>query len=270
MSDQLLFILMDIWGVKNMVKKMYWTKLSLTFFVLVVTLAASGTTTAAINPNTQLPDAYVLESGKMFTGPTAIQDSIDSSYTMDGHNIYIKPGNYSQEITVTKSITLRGMGTTPEDTKIEMNTTGNVINVPEGVTVTLKNMAIINNGGMALSDGGIINLINCVIIENYMETTIENTTEIETENGDTNTLATDTTVETQSTDLSAQTMELTTETELTSTDSTATTTSDLTSEETTKNTTGSSEPLEDGGIPFTTMAYGMLMVVGGVVLPRKH
>jgi len=55
-----------------------------------------------LDHNTQQPDAYVVESGKMFTGPTAIQDSIDSSYTQDGYNVYVKPGNYSQQLTVTK------------------------------------------------------------------------------------------------------------------------------------------------------------------------
>ena len=252
-----------------MVKVIYFQKLPLTIFLLAFALLFSGTVTA-VNPNIQLPDAYVVESGKMFTGPTAIQDSIDSSYTMDGHNIYIKPGNYSHEITVDKSITLRGMGTAPEDTKIEINTTGNAINVPAGVTITLKNMAIINNGGMALSDGGIINLINCVIIENYMDTTFESTMEIDTLNDVTNTLAADTTVETHNTDLNTQTTELTTETELSTIDNIAPTTSDHTSEDTPTNTEGNSEPLETGCIPITTMAFGMLMVVGGVVLPRKH
>jgi len=250
-----------------MVKVILFKKIFLAILLFALTMVVIGTVTAAVNPNSPQPDAYVVESGKMFTGPTAIQDSIDSSYTMDGHNIYIKPGNYSQEITVTKSITLKGMGTTPEDTKIEMNTTGNVINVPEGVTVTLKNMAVINNGGIALSDGGIINLINCVIIENYMETTLENTTEIETVSDVTDTMATDTTVETQSTNLNTQITELTIETDLSDSTTTATSYPDT---DTNTRTTENSEPQDDGGIPLTTMAYGMLMVVGGVVLPRKN
>jgi len=142
-------------------KKLCMKNLPLAFFVFVFVMAASGTATAAVNHNTQQPDAYVVESGKMFTGPTAIQDSIDSSYTQDCYNVYVKPGNYSQQLTVSKSITLKGMGTNPEATTIEINTDGNVIIVPDDVTVTLKNLAIINTGtGTALSDTGMINLIN--------------------------------------------------------------------------------------------------------------
>jgi len=46
-------------------------------------------TAAAVNPNNQLPDAYVMQSGKGFSGPTAIQDSIDNPNTLEGYKVYL-------------------------------------------------------------------------------------------------------------------------------------------------------------------------------------
>jgi len=153
-----------------MVKKVYLTKLSLALFVFVLISATIGTATAATNPNTQLHDAYVVQSGKGFSGPTAIQDSIDSLSTLDGYKVYLQPGNYSQQLNVSKNIRIKGMGTKTEDTTIEVNTDGFVITVQDGITLTLENMAIANTGtGMALSETGVINLINCIITENYEE-----------------------------------------------------------------------------------------------------
>jgi len=219
------------------------------------------------------------------------------------------------------------MGANPEATTIEINTDGDVITVPDGVTVTLKNMAIINTGtGIALSDTGMINLINCIIIENYVEPTVEepvveepvveepvveepvveepvveepvveepvveNTTEMDTFN-DSGSIINDfvaenqnnsiSTLEPQSNDIPTQSIDLTADIGLLATKIPTTTTPELViptiKEESTTPIidetpiTGineSSTPLEDGSIPLTTMAYGMLMVVGGVVLPRK-
>jgi hypothetical protein len=266
------FPFIEMVEVKNMVKKVYLTKLPLALFVFVLISATIGAATAATNPNTQLPDAYVVQSGKGFSGPTAIQDSIDSSSTLDNYKVYLQPGNYSQQVTVSKNIRIKGMGTNPEDTTIEVNTDGYGITVPDGVTLTLENIAITNTGtGRALSDTGMINLINCIITENYVETTPEGTLELNTlASGTTETTTTDSTTEIdseggiESTDLT-DSYTLTTENptaQLASEETTTTNTSG------TDNTPESPTPLEDG-IPLTTMAYGMLMVVGGVVLPHK-
>lgn len=256
-------------------KKLYFKKLPLALFLLVVVIAVSGTATAAVDLNAPQPEAYVVESGKVFTGPTAIQDSIDSSSTRDGYKVYLQPGDYYQQVTVTKSITIKGMGANPEDTKIEINTDGNVINVPDGVTVTLKNLAIINTGtGKALSDTGIINLINCVVTENYVEPPVEGSLTGAPVVSDTNESVYSEVMipSTLNADTNPSTTTLTTESPLTTlaTDETTTLTNINTPINTNEtNTTGSSEPL-DGSIPLTTLAYGMLMVVGGVVLPRKN
>lgn len=369
-----------------MVKQVYLTKVPLALFVLVLITATTGAATSATNSNTQLPDAYVLQSGKGFSGPTAIQDSIDSSSTLEYYKIYLEPGNYSQQLNVSKNIRIKGMGTNPEDTTIEVNTDGFVITVQDGITLTLENMAITNTGtGMALSETGVINLINCIITENYEEpipqgmfeqnTSTSDTTEppvidsstvvdsdVEVESADSNLSSTGNFTspeieetpltnleETSNTSISSNpvdddsvedvysgfevenveligsnvlstensTIEETVITEeetiLTNTDevnitfessnpvvddsveivdsdvsiesldfsnsnisSSENPTTQLETEETTTTNTDeansapeSSTPV-DGGIPLTTMAYGMLMVVGGVVLPRKQ
>lgn len=52
-------------------KKNYIKKLPLSLFIFLVALTASGTVTAVTETGNPLPDAYVVESGKMYTGPTA-------------------------------------------------------------------------------------------------------------------------------------------------------------------------------------------------------
>ncbi len=255
-------------------KKIYMNKLPLVLFIFVVSLAASGTATAATDQGNSLPDAYVVESGKMYTGTTALQDSIDSDYTQDGYNIYLQPGNYSQPITIDKNLRIKGMGANPEDTVIELTTDGSVVNVPDGVTVTLKNLAIINRGsGTALSDSGIINMINCVIIDSYMEPPV-NTTEMNNSTDAVVTASADSNIVNEyvpalNTDFTAVTDSTITETPIISEEAITPETTDPLSSETATTETQTSTPA-DNNIPLTTMAYGMLMVVGGVVLPRKR
>lgn len=252
-------------GGEKMGKKL-WIKLPLLLFVLVVALAACGTATAKVNPNAQLPDVFVVESGNTFTGSTAIQDSIDSSNTIDENHVYIQPKTYSEQIVVSKSLRIRGMGANPEDTTIEFNTDGNVVTIPEGVTVTMENLAITNTGtGRAILNNGALNLINCVITDNYVESTVESTVEmVALSSGAEYTVTTDSEIVTL--DLTEDSDPLTIENPSTIFIEATTTPS---SEPTTTETTESMSSVETD-LPLTTMAYGMLMVVGGVVFPRKN
>jgi len=105
------------------------------------------------------------------------------------------------------------------------------------------------------------------IINNFVVENQNNITTLEPQSND---------IPIQSIDLTADTGLITTEnptttiTELVTPTSTEESTTPIIDETPTTDTNESSTPLEDGRISLTTMAYGMLMVVGGVVLPRKN
>lgn len=255
-------------------------RIPLLLFIFVIVLAACGTATAQTDPNAQLPDVYVVDTGEGFTGSTPLQDSVDSSNTLDGSYVIVNPGTYSQQVNINKNLYIIGAGTTPADTTLEFNTDGNVITVPEGVVLTIENMAITNTGtGRAIGGDGAVNLINCVINENYVEPTSDGLTGMETESP-TKTMAAGSeslSLVSGSTENPAQTTEETNNpvTEPTTALVTPVTTTSLNEEQTasepsTDGTNGTSTTPGETGLPLTTMAYGMLMVVGGVVFQRKN
>lgn len=136
------------------------------------------TTNTSIN-DSQLTDPYVVESGESFFGPNAIQNAINSPNTLNGYHIQIEAGTYFEQLTITKSLTLIGMGASPTDTIIDGSGTGTVIYIPAGVTVTLINLTIQNghasDGTILHPDGydgggiwneGTLYLTSCVLRDN--------------------------------------------------------------------------------------------------------
>ncbi|HMK54628.1 MAG TPA: hypothetical protein VK444_07595 [Methanobacteriaceae archaeon] len=242
-------------------------KISLILAVFLLALALSGAATAKVDPQATLPDVFVVDSAASFNGATSLQDAVESAN--DGFYIQIQPKTYNQQINITKSVTLRGMGTNPEDTIIE-NSGDYVINIPDGVTVTLENLLILNTGTGRAIIGNFINS-SCFTSETpLVPETREVSTSDATVSADT---ATPETMDTITPDTSLS--ETTTPDEIA-----PETTSEMAPEITTPTepvtpeaplaagTTG--DPLNDAGMPLASMTWGFMMVVGGVVLPRNR
>jgi len=106
------------------------------------------------------PPVYNLNT---YLGYTTVQEAIDASNTSNGHTIVARAGTYSENVTISKSLTLIGiMGSTV------INGTGTVVTITAN-SVTLRGFTIQGNGstdeGIFLSQSN-----DTVIIENTITT----------------------------------------------------------------------------------------------------
>lgn len=104
-----------------------------------------------------------LNNNKTFT---SIQSAIDDYDTKDGHIIFVKPGEYCENIVINKSITLEGDGKAkiiakdPSIPTIYINTDN----------ITIEGFIINTNGIYAIMA---LNASNCVIRNNIIYTSAE-------------------------------------------------------------------------------------------------
>jgi hypothetical protein len=250
----------------NMTKNLQM-KLTLLLFTLLIALSFSGAVSAVAVSN-QPTGSYVVETQENFYDSTAIQDAIDDADTVNGDNIQIDPSVHFEQVTVTKNITLTGMGTTPERTNIVSS--GGTVIIPSGVSAVLENMAIWDiNNDPAIINNGQLTLINCLVNGEYYanETmgTIETLDETGTLEQTKMTMETMTTAGAEPTTIN-DSLTGSIEGTGTSIESTGTSDTETPGTGTTSNSTGTSDP----GIPLASLASGMLMVMGGTVISKKH
>jgi hypothetical protein len=90
----------------------------------------------------------------------SLSAAIAATETLDGHHLTVAAGNYTENITITKSLVITGAG--QEVTFLDGGGLGRVIYIPELVTVTLSGVAVRNGllaegyGAGLLNDGTLI------------------------------------------------------------------------------------------------------------------
>jgi len=113
----------------------------------------------------------VVENNYSFTGPASIQDAADNYETLEGYHINVETGAHEEQVTFTKNLHIKGMGTNPEDTIIwTYSDEGATVTIAPETIVVMENLAIWNSGnGQAIINNGQLTLINCFVNGNYIE-----------------------------------------------------------------------------------------------------
>ena len=242
---------------------------NLTFlvFTLLVAVMLSGAVSAALEAPADYPSAYVVENNYSFTGPTSIQDAADNYETMEGYHIDVETGAHEEQLTFSKNLYIKGMGTNPEDTIIwTYSDEGATVTIAPETIVVLENLAIWNSGnGQAIINKGQLTLINCFVNGNYIENEVSGFVPIED-------IPTSIIEESLVGDIVKPTIEetlpetpeesLNTETIVTSEDifdGTNTVTDS-------RNSYNNPPEGNDSGLPLGSLASGMLMLMGGTVV----
>lgn len=241
-------------------------KLTLLVFTLLIALAFTGAASASLVPTEEMLSTgpIVVETGTMFNGPTAIQDAIDHVYTENGQHIQVETGYYYENIVVSKDLTITGNSQNPADTVIESASAEGTVIVPEGVNVVLENMSILNVNVYPIVNNGQLTLINCMVNNDYYANEVM---VIQGGAAGDSPESTGTTTETMTTSaLPGTSFESSTPDSNPETEPTTGTGTDTTSTDESEDTTGTSDP----GIPLASLASGMLMVMGGTVVSKKH
>jgi len=233
-------------------------------FTLLVAVMLSGAVSAALEAPADYSSAYVVENNYSFTGPASIQDAADNYETLEGYHIDVETGAHEEQVTFTKNLHIKGMGTNPEDTIIwTYSDEGATVTIEPGVAVLLENLHIWNSGnGQPIINNGQLTLINCFVNGDYFENEIMGLAaggeEIPEEtNTETMTMGSEEEL------LGSPTYSDTAEgTDGTSTEST---------EPVTTEPVGEEPANDDPGMPLASLASGMLMVMGGAVVNgKKH
>jgi hypothetical protein len=146
-------------------------KLTFLVFTLLVAVMVTGAVSAALEAPVDYSSAYVVENNYSFTGPASIQDAADNYETMEGYHIDVETGAHEEQVTFTKNLHIKGMGTNPEDTIIwTYSDEGATVTIAPETIVVMENLAIWNNGnGPAIINNGQLKLINCFVNGNYVE-----------------------------------------------------------------------------------------------------
>ena len=146
-------------------------KLAFLVFTLLVAVMGTGAVSAALEAPVDYSSAYVVENNYSFTGPASIQDAADNYETMEGYHIDVETGAHEEQVTFTKNLHIKGMGTNPEDTIIwAYSDEGATVTIAPETIVVMENLAIWNNGnGPAIINNGQLTLINCFVNGNYVE-----------------------------------------------------------------------------------------------------
>lgn len=288
----------------NIQKKMQ-IKVTFLVFTLLFAVIISGAASAALAaPVEDYPSAYVVENNYSFTGPNSIQDAIDNYETLDDYNIEIEDELYQEQLTINKNISIKGLGSSPHHTVIYSDNEIATITIGE-VCVVLENLSIWNVGnGQPINNNGLLTILNCYVngrlIQNQVTGSLpcpEEPEELEefeepfTDEEDQSPAETEESVDEEtvyqeySASVASDEEEETSEMSSTN-DPSETNTSEETFDESydescsgTTSTEGTSnypqgngnEPAaNDPGIPLGSLAYGMLMVMGGTVATRKN
>ncbi|MGI6483762.1 MAG: hypothetical protein ACOX08_10915 [Methanobacterium sp.] len=288
----------------NIQKKMQ-IKVTFLVFTLLFAVIISGAASAALAaPVEDYPSAYVVENNYSFTGPNSIQDAIDNYETLDDYNIEIEDELYQEQLTINKNISIKGLGSSPHHTVIYSDNEIATITIGE-VCVVLENLSIWNVGnGQPINNNGLLTILNCYVngrlIQNQVTGSLpcpEEPEELEefqepfTDEEDQFPAETEESVDEEtvyqeySASVASDEEEETSEMSSTN-DPSETNTSEETFDESydescsgTTSTEGTSnypqgngnEPAaNDPGIPLGSLAYGMLMVMGGTVATRKN
>jgi len=253
-------------------------QMKLTFFVftLLVVLAFSGIVSArAVVDDSPL----VLESGEKFNGDTPIQNAIDDEDTLNGHHIQIQAGEFIEQVTINKDLNISGVTGDPTDTSIGYDTENGVIIVPSGVSVVLENIHIwtFDENMDPLNNNGQITLINCLLNGVYYENHVFGTVEtMGTKTmGTTELMASGSPEEEFVVELaSAPEGDAVTGDDATGTTKNSTETTETSGTETSvlteTNNTTEDPTTEDTNIPLTSLASGMLMLMGGTVISKRE
>ena len=157
-------------------------KLTFLVFTLLVAVMVTGAVSAALEGSADYPSAYVVENNYSFTGPASIQDAADNYETMEGYHIDVETGAHEEQVTFTKNLHIKGMGTNPEDTIIwTYSDEGTTVTIAPETIVVMENLAIWNSGnGQAIINNGQLTLINCFVNGNYVENEVSGFVPVET------------------------------------------------------------------------------------------
>ena len=285
----------------NIPKKMQ-IKVTFLVFTLLFAVILSGAASAALAaPVEDYPSAYVAENNYSFTGPNSIQDAIDNYETLDGYNVQIESAVHYEQLTINKNLSLNGLGAHPHYTVIQSGSEDATITIGE-VNVVLENLSIWNTGnGQPIANNGLLTILNCYLnglfIQNqvtgslpYLEEPLileeplnleEDQFPVATEEYDIGETVYQEVASTPMTN-DEETFEITSTNnplETTASDEVFDEVFDETFTGTTSTEGATNYPLgnesekpaaRDSGLPFGSLAYGMLMVMGGTVACRKH
>ena len=157
-------------------------KLAFLVFTLLVAVMGTGAVSAALEAPVDYSSAYVVENNYSFTGPASIQDAADNYETMEGYHIDVETGAHEEQVTFTKNLHIKGMGTNPEDTIIwTYSDEGTTVTIAPETIVVMENLAIWNSGnGPAIINNGQLTLINCFVNGNYVENEVSGFVPVET------------------------------------------------------------------------------------------
>jgi hypothetical protein len=283
----------------NIPKKMQ-IKVTFLVFTLLFAVILSGAASAALAaPLEDYPSAYVAENNYSFTGPASIQDAIDNYETLDGYNVQIEAAVHYEQLTINKNLSLNGLGAHPHYTVIQSGSENATITIGE-VNVVLENLSIWNtDNGQPIANNGLLTILNCYLnglfIQNQVTGSLPYPEEPLIDEEDLFPVAT------EESDIGGTVYQVAASTPMTNDEESfeitsisnplETTASDEAFDETfdevfdevctgTTSTEGatnyqlgneSEKPAaRNPGLPFGSLAYGMLMVMGGTVACRKH
>jgi hypothetical protein len=272
-------------GIKMIIQRVK-KKSTFIVFAFLLAIILSGASFAIAPAKEPTTYSYVVETETTYYGPCVIQDAISDENTLDGYNVQLVAGEYYEPVIVDKSVTIKGTGSTPEDTVIIAGGEDGTVTIGPGVSVVLENLSILNMGeGSPVINNGQLTLTNCFLNGVYVSSevrgeAVSNANTETTTSTDTSTsslaLASVTSADSTTTPAGSTVVDQTTETGTTTENGANMVTADtegsttdadgstpVTEGETTNNTNS------DTGIPLASFASGMLMVMGGTVISSR-
>ncbi len=228
-------------------------------FTLLVAVMLSGAVSAALEAPADYSSAYVVENNYSFTGPASIQDAADNYETLEGYHIDVETGAHEEQVTFTKNLHIKGMGTNPEDTIIwTYSDEGATVTIAPETIVVMENLAIWNSGnGQTIINNGQLTLINCFVNGNYIENEVSGFVPVVEE--------TPLVVDEAPLVVDEAPVE-TIVTETTIGDETEVPIDDINDED----TSGAWPVANDPEMPLSSLATGMLMLMGGTARSRRQ
>ena len=241
-------------------------KLTFLVFTLLVAVMVTGAVSAALEAPVDYSSAYVVENNYSFTGPASIQDAADNYETLEGYHIDVETGAHEEQVTFTKNLHIKGMGTNPEDTIIwTYSDEGATVTIAPETIVVMENLAIWNNGnGPAIINNGQLKLINCFVNGNYVENEVSGFVPVVEE---TPLVVDEAPLVVDEAPLVVDEAPVETiVTETTIGDETEVPIDDIDDED----TSGAWPVANDPEMPLSSLATGMLMLMGGTVRSRRQ